>query len=81
MVIAGSVYIGVDECSGRAVLLASERLTSKGTPIPAGDRGEMTAPSGFFDAKNHGLVDIPPRGICDWPICGWRVGECVGVLG
>ena len=70
MVIAGSVYIGVDERSGRAVLLTSKRLTSKGTHIPAGDRGGMTAHSGFFDLKNHGLVGIPLGGICDWPVLG-----------
>ena len=66
MAIVGSVYIGVDACSTQAVLLTGERLTSKGTHIPAGDRGGMTAHSGFFDLKKHGLIDIPLGGICDW---------------
>ena len=70
MVIVGTVYIGVDMCSSFAVLLTSKKLTSKGTPIPAGDRGGMTAHSGFFDLKKHGLIDIPLGGICDWPVLG-----------
>ena len=70
MVIVGTVYIGVAECSGRAVLLAGKRLTSKGTHIPASARGGMTALSGFFDVKNLALVCIPLGGICDWPVLG-----------
>ena len=70
MVIAGSIYIGVDRCSTQAVLLTSKRLTSKGTHIPAGARRWMTAHSGFFDAKNLGLVWIPLGGILDLGVLG-----------